>query len=112
MKKPLGFQSHTKPLDFENHLNEFPGRNTLPLVPPSATLAGGLCRTQTSLLMGERAFAAALSRGREKAQLGLCSDTLPLVVSCPCSWQQGGLRGGSLHAVLWTRMYLPADKLG
>lgn len=57
---PLGFQSHTKPLDFENHLSGFPGMNTLPPVPLSASLAGGLCRTQTSLL---------------------CSDPLPLVLS-------------------------------
>lgn len=26
--------------------------------------------------------------------------------------QQGGLCEGSLHAVLWTRLYLPADQLG
>lgn len=79
---PLGFQSHTKPLDFENHLNGFPGRNILPPMPPSASAAGGLCRTETSLLVGERAFPATLGRGRGKAQLGLCSDPLPLVLSC------------------------------
>lgn len=79
---------------------------------PQASFADGLCRTGTSLLVGQRAFPATLIRRRGKAQLGLCSDPLPLVLSCPCSWQQGGLCGGSLYAVLWTMMYLPADNLG
>lgn len=51
-------------------------------MPPSASVAGGLCRTEISLLVGKRAFPATLSRGRGKAQLGLCSDLLPLVLSC------------------------------
>lgn len=45
-----------------------------------------------------------------KAQLGQCSDSLPLALSCPCSWLQGGLSGAAC-TLLCTRMNLPAAQL-